>query len=239
MVKLSFSWDDGADEDLKMMDLSLKHDIPSIFFIPAANPERKTMTANDIKTLALNGLEIGAHTYSHLYLTLLPFEKAHEEIRSGKYFLEQVLGRKVDHFCFPGGKYNLKLTEVSKQYFLSARTADTGAVLKGKSFLIRPSFHFYDRGRASLIYNSFINNSPFFKLSLMNIRYPDYFELVKKLIADLDNLPGIYRVIIWGHSWEIEKFQLWSRLEDLFHYLKEMFPASITAYSDLMSDTAD
>lgn len=237
MVQLSFSWDDGAEEDLILMDLSLNHNIPAIFFIPATNPERKTISGTDIKTLAVNGFEIGAHTYSHLYLTEIPFENAHEEIKSGKFFLEQLLGREVAHFCFPGGKFNSELTEVSKRYFLSARTADTGAVIQDESFLIKPSFHFYNRGKSSLVYNSFINNSPVFKLMLMNIYYTDYFELLKKLIADLDSLPGRYRIIIWGHSWEVEKFQLWPKLEDLFHYLNESHPHSITAYSGLLRNT--
>src|SRR5450759_2035031 len=129
MVYISFSWDDGAIEDLKLMDLSLKYSIPGIFFIPATNMERGVMPDENIKTLSKNNFEIGAHTYSHLYLTKLEFKKADEELLSGKDFLEQLLGREIPHFCFPGGKYNPELVEASKKYFKSARTADTGALI--------------------------------------------------------------------------------------------------------------
>ncbi len=164
MVNISFSWDDGAIEDKKLMDLSLKYDMPGIFFIPAKNNERGVMPEADMKTLAKNRFEIGAHTYSHAYLTLLPIKKAQEELLTGKEFLEQLLGIEASHFCFPGGQYNPKLLEISKKYFKSARTADTGALVQSNSFLIKPTFHFYNRGRKSLIYNSFKNGSPIFRL---------------------------------------------------------------------------
>jgi peptidoglycan/xylan/chitin deacetylase (PgdA/CDA1 family) len=154
MIRISFSWDDGAPEDLKLMDLSLNYKVPGIFFIPAKNKERGVMSVDSIKTLSNNNFEIGAHTYSHSYLTDMSLEEADDEISSGKEYLEQILGKEVPHFCFPGGKYNMKLVETSKKYFKSARTADTGAMVRPQSFLIKPTFHFYNRGRLSLIYNS-------------------------------------------------------------------------------------
>ena len=69
MVLIAFSWDDGAVEDLKLMDLSLKYSIPGLFFIPATNTERKVLSGENIKKIDNNGFEIGAHTYSHKYLS--------------------------------------------------------------------------------------------------------------------------------------------------------------------------
>jgi peptidoglycan/xylan/chitin deacetylase (PgdA/CDA1 family) len=235
VVNITFSWDDGAIEDLKLMDLSLKFSIPGIFFIPATNPERGVISEESIKIIAKNDFEIGAHTYSHTYLTLLPIKKANEELISGKSFLEQIIGKEVPHFCFPGGKFNSEIVEASKLYFKSARTADTGALVKDNPYLIKPTFHFYDRGTKSLIYNGLKNCSRVFRLSLTNILSHNYFELVKNIIADLANLPDNNKVIIWGHSWEIEKFQLWSKLENLFQFINEHYPHDKSGYSELIN----
>jgi peptidoglycan/xylan/chitin deacetylase (PgdA/CDA1 family) len=235
MVYISFSWDDGASEDLKLMDLSLKFNIPGIFFIPAHNTVRSVMSTENIKTLENNNFEIGAHTYSHAYLTLMPLKKANEELITGKSFLEQLLGKEVPHFCFPGGKFNPELVEMSKQYFKSARTADTGNLIHNNSYLIKPTFHFYDRGKKSLIYNALKNSSAIFRLSLANIFSLNYFEFVKNLIDDLAKTPDTNKIIIWGHSWEIEKYLLWSRLEDLFQNICARYPKNLFAYSDFLN----
>jgi hypothetical protein len=234
MIRVSFSWDDGAVEDLKLMDISLKYSIPGIFFIPVTNEERKVMSIEDIKTLTKNNFEIGAHTYSHSYLTGMPVEKAEDEMNSGKDFLEQILGKGVPHFCFPGGKYNMRLVEASTKYFKSARTADTGALVRPQSFLIKPTFHFYNRGRLSLIYNSLKNKSAVLKFSMTSLKKYDYYGLIKEIIKGLSDTPDFYNIIVWGHSWEIEENSLWEELEDLFQFITTSCPASITAYSDLI-----
>lgn len=235
MIKITFSWDDGAYEDLKLMDLSLKYDMPGIFFIPAVNQERPVMRRTDIKTLANNNFEIGAHTYSHSYLTLLPQKEAEEEILKGKHFLQELLSQEIPHFCFPGGKSNSNLINYSKQHFSSARTADTGALLNHQSFLIKPTFHFYNRGRKSLIYNSFKNSITLCKSTIKQVTNDDYFSLIQSIIIDLANSENLNNIIIWGHSWEIEEFDYWDKLEELFMFINEHYPSEKISYSNLLN----
>jgi len=235
MISISFSWDDGAIEDLKLMDLSLKFNMPSIFFIPATNPERRVLSKDNIKTLAKNSFEIGSHTYSHSYLTNLLPDRAEEEMLKGKDFLEQLLGKDIPHFCFPGGKFNSDHVKVSKKYFSSARTADTGALIGEDPFLIKPTFHFYDRGRISLLYNSIKNLSPILFSLLKNFSKSDYYQLLIRLIDDLNKRSSLSRIMIWGHSWEIERYNLWSRLEFLFRHISDNYSVNILNYSDLLT----
>lgn len=235
MIRISFAWDDGAIEDIKIMDMSLKHNIPGIFFIPALNPERGVMMKKDIRMIS-EGMEIGSHTYSHAYLTALSFDKAEQEMKSGKDFLEQLLGKEIPHFCFPGGRYNKELIIASKKYFVSARTADTGAVFSNNPFLVKPAFHFYDRGKRSLIFNGLKHFSPVFRLTLKNYFVAGYFDLIKKLISDLADFPHDTKIIIWGHSWEIQKFDLWKKLENLFEELNDRYPGTIRSYSEFLSE---
>lgn len=234
MITVNFSWDDGAAQDLKLMDLSLKYDMPGMFFIPAENSERKVMSKIDIKEIASNKFEIGAHTYSHTYLTKLSLKHAEEELVNGKLYLEDILGEKISHFCFPGGKYNQNLLQISKQYFLSARTADTGALVESINYIIKPTFHFYDRGKKSLFYNSLKNNYIVFRTMLKNIIKDDYFSLLQSIIIDLYKSPNNYNIIIWGHSWELERFGLWDKLENLFNFINNNAQVGKISYSDLL-----
>lgn len=234
MVNISFSWDDGAVEDIKLMELSLKYNIPGIFFIPATNNERRVISGKEIQLLVNNNFEIGSHTYSHCYLTQIPFKKAVEEMILGKDYLEQLTGAEIPHFCFPGGYFNKQLVDVSRMYFKSARSADTGAVVENKSFLVKPTFHFLDRGKRSLLYNSLKNDSIIFRILIKNVLNTDYFEVVGKVLKGLSEMPEIYKVIIWGHSWEIDQYNLWNKLEDLFISINHLYPDKAIRYSDLI-----
>ncbi len=234
MVLIAFSWDDGAVEDLKLMDLSLKYKIPGLFFIPVTNTERNVLSGENIKKIDSSGFEIGAHTYSHKYLSKLSLNEAQLEIVSGKEYLEQLLGKEVNHFCFPGGKYNSELVNITRRYFSSSRTADTGALLGKDSFLIRPAIHFYDRGKLSLLYNSVKNMSLLCPAILKNFSEDRYFDLLKKIIEALNNYKGTHRMIVWGHSWEIEQFSLWDDLNDFFLWLTKNYSSNLRNYSEIL-----
>ncbi len=55
------------------------------------------------------------------------------------------------------------------------------------------------------------------------------------MIVDLANSNDSNKIIIWGHSWEIEKFQLWSLLEDLFQFINVNYPKFKSGYSELLN----
>jgi peptidoglycan/xylan/chitin deacetylase (PgdA/CDA1 family) len=232
MIRVSFSWDDGALEDLKLMDLALKYKMPGMFFIPAINNERRVMNRGEIMTLSGNNFEIGSHTYSHIYLTQLPIKKAEDEIVNGKNYLQDLLGKEILHFCFPGGKSNTALIDFSKRHFNSARTADTGSFVNIGEFLIKPTFHLYNRGKKSLFYHSLINTS-LFQTTIKHIKSNDYFNLIQSIIQDLASSNKQYNILIWGHSWEIEKYNYWKKLEELFAFINSQPGIEKTLYSNL------
>lgn len=234
MVHIAFSWDDGATEDLRLSDLCVKYLIPGMFFIPAVNEERPVMSESEIKSLAGNGFEIGAHTYSHKYLTLISDDEAEMELYRGKDYLEQITGSKVIDFCFPGGKYASEHLGKARKIYSSVRTADTGSTVSIDQFLVKPAFHFFNRGRHSLYYNSLKNRSVLFPFFLSNYRVTDYFDLIRQTIDNLANSNSEHRIIIWGHSWELEEFALWSKLEEFFRFITAYHPASLSGYSGLI-----
>ncbi|MFH0841794.1 MAG: polysaccharide deacetylase family protein [Bacteroidota bacterium] len=234
MVNIAFSWDDGAPEDLKLMKLLVRYEIPAMFFIPASNPERKTMSKEEVRRLYNERFEIGSHTFSHIYLTKVSYEKAEDEIVKGKEYLEQITGMHIPHFCLPGGLYNPGLTEILRKYCVSARTADTGALNYIKTFLVKPTFHFYNRGVRSLIYNGLKNKSVIFELSLKHTFTMNYFDAINKILSDLGNMDKDFNVIIWGHSWELEKQGLWQQFEQLIRFLKAADNITVKGYSQML-----
>ncbi|MFO1257181.1 MAG: polysaccharide deacetylase family protein [Gammaproteobacteria bacterium] len=66
-------------------------------------PADLMMTVTDIQQLALEGVEIGAHTVTHPILSKIPFEVAETEIMESKLFLEGILGQSIKYFAYPNG----------------------------------------------------------------------------------------------------------------------------------------
>jgi hypothetical protein len=56
--------------------------------------------------MAANGVTIGSHTKSHKLLVNESWATVLEEIRGSRTELEQRLGRKVEHFAYPDGRFN-------------------------------------------------------------------------------------------------------------------------------------
>jgi peptidoglycan-N-acetylglucosamine deacetylase len=233
MVKITFSWDDGAREDLKLAELSKKYAIPGMFFIPEFNSERPVMDSILIKELNSDGFLIGAHTRSHVYLTKIDPGLVYDEVFQGKWFLENLLNIRIPHFCLPGGFYNSQILSISKQLFETIRSADT-CYTKASFDLIKPTFHFFDRGLKSLIGNSLRGDIRILKYILHSKYRDNYFELIKDIIEKMHNSNDEFNVMIWGHSWEIQEFSLWRKLEDLFIFVNSNFKNRIVTYDQFL-----
>jgi peptidoglycan/xylan/chitin deacetylase (PgdA/CDA1 family) len=77
------------------------------------------LTWDDIRTLAKEGVDFGAHTRSHPILSRLPNrDRMRDEIAGSKTRLEQELGSVVIHFCYPNGTpadYNDEVVSVVRE----------------------------------------------------------------------------------------------------------------------------
>lgn len=61
------------------------------------------LTWDQVRSMAGDGIEFGAHTVGHPILTRLSREEARREIVESKRRIEEVLGRRADHFAYPNG----------------------------------------------------------------------------------------------------------------------------------------
>ncbi len=71
---------------------------------------------DEIEEMNAYGIEFGAHTVTHPFLTRLTQNEALKEILDSKKIIEKRLGKKVNFFCYPYGDYN----EVTKKIVKAA-----------------------------------------------------------------------------------------------------------------------
>lgn len=81
------------------------------------------MSAARIRQLASEGCVFGAHTVSHVKLAEQDTARIRSEVRDCKTQIEDVLGQRVDHFCYPYGSHDLRcLDAVEAAGYVSATT---------------------------------------------------------------------------------------------------------------------
>lgn len=234
-MKIAFSWDDGAQEDLRLFDLHERYSLPGIFFVPTRNKEgRDVLSKKMLQNADGDLISFGGHTQNHTYLTSIDFDTIEAEVLDNRNFLEDVLGHRIKHFCLPGGKYTKCMLPILYQHFDTVRTADTMCFLSEKQ-LCKPTFHFYPRGLKSLVGNAIRNRSYKALPYLARHIKQSYFDQIRGLtLISKEYTDG--RIVVWGHSWEIEKMQLWQELEALFQWIKQIECLQCVPYEELFNN---
>lgn len=91
--------------------------------------QRPLMTEYEIKEWLNLGMDIGAHTRTHVDLTNISEEKAYKEINDSKKQLEKKFNITVTDFCYPFGRFNESIYSMTKKSsFLTATSMQRGRV---------------------------------------------------------------------------------------------------------------
>jgi peptidoglycan/xylan/chitin deacetylase (PgdA/CDA1 family) len=222
MLAVSTSWDDGDRSDLRVADMLAGHGLPGTFYVPI-EPFRAgdELSVKEVRELAAGEFEIGGHTVSHRSLTELSCEEQAREVLECKRILEDRLGAEVRSFCYPNGRLNrATVRSVEQAGYQGARTTR----------MLRSSFEFPrfempttlqafpHRAQAYLRNTIKGRNLPGlagFALHLRRAR--NWVDLGKMLFDQVLEDGGFWH--LYGHSWELEKFGLWSQLEELLSYV--------------------
>ena len=89
--------------------------------------QRPLMTENEIYEWLNLGMDIGAHTKTHVDLTCVSEKKAQKEINDCKTDLENLFKVSVTDFCYPFGRFNESVCNMTKDSgYLSATTMFRG-----------------------------------------------------------------------------------------------------------------
>lgn len=215
-VIVTTSWDDGHVLDLKLSELLRKYAIKGTFYISPLNHEFKRselLSKEQIVFLGRN-FEIGAHTMTHPRLGKLRSDMAQKEIRESKIYLENVLNRPVESFCYPGGCYNfLNVHQVKAAGFRIART------VRRFSFDLKD---LHELGTSVHAYNHLSDIVRIIRFAKFNPRlfinyYRSWDILAMAMFDEVMKNGGVFH--LWGHSWEIEKHGDWKKLERVLKYI--------------------
>ncbi|MCX7205355.1 MAG: polysaccharide deacetylase family protein [Proteobacteria bacterium] len=214
------SWDDGHPSDLRLAELLNKYDLKGTFFVPVTNKEGyEVLDSAQLKVLDKN-FEIGGHTLSHSYLQGLPHQELNNEIVRGKEIIEDILGHSIDGFCYPGGVFDRKVIQAVKSAgFSYARTVENLCFDLGESAWEMPtSFQFYPHSAYVFAKNS-LKYLKISKINIVKMRWSesDFLRFMEKQLILASYQQSVFH--IWGHSWELDEFHLWNKLEMFFKLL--------------------
>jgi len=219
---LTISVDDGHPTDYKSAELLSKYGLKATFYIPKINLEREVMEESAIKRIA-DSFEIGGHTYRHKPLCNVPDIEIKKEVQDGKNWMEQLLGREIVAFCYPRGKFNsFIINTVKDSGFKGARTCMWNLNDFPKNpFLWGFSTHAHTHSiaiqiRHAILENNFKGLLNFFLVQKGSVDWVNQFKFTVEYV---EQNGGIAHLCF--HSWEIDEFNEWRRLEDLFRYLSE------------------
>lgn len=216
------SWDDGHPQDMKVADLLRTYNLQGTFYIPIKNQENNVMDSKCISEIA-RSFEVGGHTLSHKYLTTLKLPEIEHEIFSGKSTLEEIIGKELLMFAFPGGKYTNQIINIVKEAgFIGARNISMLNFSTPSSPFEMDTTYILGKITNYTLLKHIIKRRNFPALPIYIKLYKYNHSLVEYTCRLFDLFlskkeTSIFH--IWGHSWELDKFNIWNEMESIFKYI--------------------
>lgn len=218
-LRITTSWDDGHVLDWRVIDMLDRAGLKGTFYIARDFLDQRLSEA-DLRQIA-DRHEIGAHTLTHPTLTAIPLEQAEREIHDSKRWLEDVIGREVRAFCYPKGKHTRAHQQmVADAGYTLARGVDAYMTTLGDNpYRLPTTLHLYPfplrplpqqalwrgwRTRTKPLQNAI---APTLRHGVNPLRLRDWRGLARAWLDIATATGGIWHV--WGHSWEIDRFDLW------------------------------
>jgi peptidoglycan/xylan/chitin deacetylase (PgdA/CDA1 family) len=160
---------------------------------------------------------------THPVLSDLHERRLWVEVADCKQVLEGILGREVEMFCYPLGRYNQEVLEtVRKVGYRGART--TRMLCHNNSFSVfemPTTLQAYPHNSVTYCKNlGRRRDLPGLYRYIFELRrLRSWVELGKRLFDQAFEEGGVWH--LYGHSWEIEKLGLWNGLREMLDYVRD------------------
>jgi len=226
-VAITISWDDNHSKNLKLVKLLNKYNLKGTFYLYKAQDINQSK--NDIIKISLSQ-EIGSHSLTHSDLTGVNLKQAKKEILGSKEWLETLINKPVKVFAYPFGFYDDQVKKIVKQSgFISARTARSFNHQCPKDFFAwHPTIQIYPypfrkRNDRTMHWSSHLldplwhNFFGFIGWHLPITAYLNWISLAKATFDHVYKNGGTWH--LWGHCYEVEKYNMWQDLEEIFSYI--------------------
>lgn len=230
------SWDDGDVLDLRLAELLRRYGVSGTLYWSADAdrfPLPKPKEAEEILAL---GMEIGSHTMTHPDLTAIDDDALRWELAESKVRLESFTGREISSFCYPFGYFNRRASEAVEAagYLLGRTTVGFRKDLGPDPFQMPVSIQLYPHGRRVHVTHALKERNGI-GLTRWLTAYRAGSDLAALTATALDEIRGTGGVLhLWGHSWELEEFELWESLEVILETIAGHDDVSYVTNGELM-----
>ena len=135
--KVAITFDDGYTSTfLHALEPLAKHGFKAIQFLSSAHIGKRStwdkcseplMDKAQVREWLQAGHSIGSHSVTHASLDKISESEAKEEITASRQFLEDEFGVEIQHFCYPYGHWNQRISAmVAEAGYLTGSTSDLG-----------------------------------------------------------------------------------------------------------------
>lgn len=185
---LTMSYDDGKQQDKRLLDIFNKYGIKGTFNLNYGLMEQKERLDREQIASLYSGHEIATHTMTHPTISRCPLTCVAQEILEDRKGLEKLAGYVVRGHAYPNGSYNKEIEEL----FSGLGIAYGRVVEAGEGFELPENFMEW--------HPTCHHNHP---------------ELMKlgKIFAEFSKKQYLKLMYVWGHSYEFDNDDNWEVME--------------------------
>ena len=110
---------------------------------PKGIPILELLDWEQVREMADNGMDFGAHTMNHTDLLNLSLEQAREEIVNSKLIIEKYLDKSVQFFAYPFGRFNNEVKTIIQDVFSGACSVELDFVNVNSDVYALPRIEMY------------------------------------------------------------------------------------------------
>jgi peptidoglycan/xylan/chitin deacetylase (PgdA/CDA1 family) len=241
-LAVTTSWDDGDVLDERLAELLDRHGINGTFYLPR-DYRTQPLSPAAIRSLGARH-EMAAHSLSHPDLRKLSRAEKRREIGGSKEWLENVLGQPVTSFCYPSGYFDKETTEVVGVCgYHVGRTVAQGVIAASSAPLqMATTLHVYPmpfRKTGPHSYNWLRLLTPLRRrmpaFRKLGVPFPAFRSWEALAVATFEIARERGETFhLWGHSWEIDKFDMWRPLARVLEHIGRRPDCSYVTNAELV-----
>lgn len=205
---ITFSYDDGVVQDIKMVDLMAKYGIKATFNINSELlgkggflrfPElclcHYKVRPEDVRDI-YQGHEVAAHSLTHVTLTEQSDAEVIRQVEQDRLKLSELAGYEVVGMAYPNGPNDDRVAKLIRE---NTGIRYSRTIANNGSFDVQENLYRFDP-------------------TVFHQDYDKMFALAEEFLAMKPDKPQIF--YIWGHAYEQDiGNDRWSRLEEFFQLI--------------------
>lgn len=184
---LTMSYDDGKEDDRKLVEIFNRHGIRGTFHINSGIKDDVRIPLEEYPEL-YKGHEIACHTLTHPTIARCPMEEVVHEVLEDRKKLEELTGQPVRGLSYPNGSYS----EEIKKLLPSLGIKYSRIVGDSHGFDLPTDYYEW---KATCHHNH------------------DLLENGRKFV-ELQKTQYLYLMYVWGHSIEFSRDNNWELIEE-------------------------